>query len=67
MKKRAKSSKSKVKQKNTKYLPISKEERLEHMIAVSEQADTGHGTSIDDFFKNQAKRLRSQLEDLRKK
>lgn len=49
-----------------KYLPITEEEHLEHLIAVSMSNVTSQGTSIDEFFEQQANRLRKELEELRK-
>ena len=48
-------------------LPKTEEEYLERLILVSERAITKQGTAIDEFFEQQAARLRKQLEELREK
>jgi hypothetical protein len=45
---------------------ITQEEYLEHLIMVSERSVTSQGSSIDEFFQQQANRLRKELEELRK-
>lgn len=45
---------------------ITQEEYLEHLIMVSERSVTSQGSSIDEFFKQQADRIRKELEELRK-
>jgi hypothetical protein len=50
-----------------KIVKRSQEEWLEHLILVSERAITEHGNSIDEFFAQQAARLRKELEELRLK
>lgn len=45
---------------------ITDEEYLEHIIKVSRNAITKQGTSIDQFFEQQAQRLEKQLEELKK-
>jgi disulfide oxidoreductase YuzD len=45
---------------------ITQEEYLEHLITVSERSVTSQGSSIDEFFQQQANRLRKELEELRK-
>jgi len=45
---------------------ITEEEYLERLITASERAISSHGTSIDDYFRQQADRLKKKLADLRK-
>lgn len=49
------------------HVRISNEDWLLHLIKVSENAVTGQGSSIDEFFTQQAARLKKQLQELRKK
>lgn len=53
--------------KKLKTRPITQKEYLQHLIDVSEDAISGRGGSIDEYFANQAKRLRKQLKELSKK
>ena len=43
------------------------EEYLLVLIAASERAITGQGSGVDEFFTQQANRLKRQLQDLRAK
>lgn len=45
----------------------TQEERLLQLIEISEKQITGHGSSIDELFQNQANRARKELEELRAK
>lgn len=47
-------------------LPKNQEEYLEHLIKVSEAAITKAGSGVDEFFAQQADRIRKELEALRK-
>lgn len=61
----AKKTKKKAKRK-IKTRPVTRREYLETLIRFSERAMDGKGGSIDDFFSNQANRLRKQLKELPK-
>lgn len=56
--------KKKTAKRKIKTVPITEKQRLEHLIEVSERAIDGRSGSIDDFFANQAARLRKQLKEL---
>ncbi|MCX9024628.1 MAG: hypothetical protein OIN85_00865 [Candidatus Methanoperedens sp.] len=53
--------------KKPKTRPITQKEYLQTLIQFSERAITKQGTGIDDFFANQAKRLKKELAQLNKK
>lgn len=48
-------------------LPKNDIEYLERLIETTEKNITSQGTTIDEFFKGQAERLKRQLAELRKK
>ena len=62
----AKKKKAKTKKK-LRTRPITQKEYLQILIDYSERAIDGRGGSIDEFFANQANRLRKQLKELSKK
>jgi len=47
------------------HVRITDEERLAHLIRVSDGAITGKGGTVDEFFIQQAARLRRELEELK--
>lgn len=51
--------------KQPKRRKITQEEYLETLIRFSERAITGYGSGVDEFFKQQAARLRKELEELK--
>jgi hypothetical protein len=53
-------------QKKAKTVPISQKEYLQILISFSERAIDNRSGSIDEFFANQANRLRKQLKELSK-
>jgi hypothetical protein len=63
----AKKKVTKKKFKAPKRIRKTEEDRLMDLINASERAITTQGTVIDDIFKNQAARLRKELEELRLK
>jgi hypothetical protein len=48
------------------HRPITKEMWLEQLIEISERSVTSQNTSIDELFRNQAKRLGEELEQLKR-
>lgn len=67
MAKKKPAKKTKKTPKPVKRHTITPRERLEHMIKVSLAADTGHDSSVDQFFRQQAERLQKELKALGKK
>lgn len=61
----AKKKKPVKKSQKPRHRPITQAEYLETLIKFSRRAITGHGSGVDEFFEQQAKRLEKQLEDLR--
>lgn len=61
----AKKKPTKKKFKAPKWIKKTEEDRLMDLINASERAITTQGNVIDDIFKNQAARLRKELEELR--
>ena len=53
--------------KRVKFVKRTHGDWLLHLIKVSEDAITGQGTSIDEFFSQQAARLRRELEEWKAK
>lgn len=49
------------------YRTITEEEHIELSIKFSERCIDGSGSSIDEFFKQQAARQKKKLEELRNK